>query len=216
MPKKGAIKKGIDLMNSKEVLLINPFEVSSSVGSDFVDQWKTVTDQNDLTGKLRFAHLHQAIDPDTPIGFVNRAAWASAEVFAQTISEIVAGDSGEGLRDKASPSLYRVAFSEGLDPSEAPVLLLNFWEATHEAASDAQAFWKRGSDKIVKADGFMGVRFHEALDPENVKYRWVNYAGWESEGAFRSAMKCTEASMPNPPGVKWHPALYKIAERVVP
>lgn len=202
-------------MSDASVILINPFEVPSGQ-KGFVEHWLTISDNNDLAGAMSFANLHQAIDPAARFGFVNRAEWASEDVFNTVLKGAVNRDGDSELKSKASPNLYRVVHSEGPDPSDAPVLLLNFWEVAADAALDTKAMWEKGSAKIVKAPGFMGVRFHEALQPDTSKYRWVNYAGWESEGAFQAAMGGTEAMQPPPPGVNWNDALYTIAKRVTP
>jgi hypothetical protein len=180
---------------ASHVILINPFEMPSDAGASFVDEWSQVTDVARPNQACLDTCLHQALESDAPFGFVARGTWTAP---------------GGG-----NPNFYRISYEHGPDPADAPVQLFNFWEIDPARAHEAEDVWRAASDALLACDGYMGIRFHEALAPDDVRFRWVSYAGWRDAAAFEWAM--SQVSVPDIlVGARSFPALYRVVKAAGP
>jgi len=92
--------------------------------------------------------------------------------------------------------------------SPEPVVLINAFEVP---GGEDEAFlqgWEHTREFLSTQEGYLSTRLHRSLSPE-ADFRFVNFALWESEQAFRDATSQPEfrnAPVPFP----FHASLYEV------
>jgi heme-degrading monooxygenase HmoA len=79
----------------------------------------------------------------------------------------------------------RVA-AAGTTTTTGPVTLMNSFRVAVSRDAEFHALWERTSHYFRRRPGFRSLRLHRAVS-DDVVYRWVNVATWESEEHFRAA-----------------------------
>lgn len=94
-----------------------------------------------------------------------------------------------------------------------PVVLINAFEVPEGGMPAARAYWEAAREIMARQPGYLGTRLHEALRPD-ARFALVNIAEWESVAAFQAAAEALRRELPPAPeGLRYAPALYRVAAR---
>jgi heme-degrading monooxygenase HmoA len=92
---------------TRNVILINPFEVPPASGADFLAGWSQAADYMRRQPGFAGSRLHRALSPDARFGFINVAEWESPQHFQAAVTSPEFGELTKG-GPPSQPSLYEV------------------------------------------------------------------------------------------------------------
>lgn len=90
------------------VILINPFEVPSDEGEDFIAVWREAAEYLRRQEGFVSTRMHRSLDPSASFRFVNIAVWESVEDFRRAIGKPEFRKLGGGIPFPNHPALYEV------------------------------------------------------------------------------------------------------------
>lgn len=186
--------------------LINIFAVPAGQEDAFVTGWERARAYLDERVGAVPTALHASLSPDAEYRFVNVAEIADVDRWREAISS--ADFPGRTMPGTPHPALYEVVREAGGD--EDGVVLINPFEVPPSEDDDFLAAWQAAADHMMAQDGFRASRLHRALSDE-VAFRWVNVARWESAERFGAAV-ADEAFQAAARAMRHrgHPALYEV------
>lgn len=89
-----------------------------------------------------------------------------------------------------------------------PVVLINVFAVSPQMEAEFLKTWHETCEFMRTAPGFIDTTLHRSID-EDMRFRFVNLAHWESAEAYRAALIRHEPGEKHLP-IEANPALYNI------
>jgi heme oxygenase (mycobilin-producing) len=92
--------------------------------------------------------------------------------------------------------------------------LINAFEVPENKLDESILVWEQGRDFLQKQPRYVSTALHQSIN-DDVRFRLINIAKWESVGSFMAATKKmrAEPSISNVEGLTPNAALYTVIRR---